>query len=75
MQCINLYDCLTFERADSIDVACDLDIPVHDNIIYKTVSLLKKRASYREGAKILLKKNIPVGAGLGGGSSDAAYTL
>ena len=75
MQCINLYDCLTFEHADSIDVACDLDIPVHDNIIYKTVSLLKKRVSYREGAKILLKKNIPVGAGLGGGSSDAAYTL
>lgn len=75
MQCISLYDTLIFERADSVDVACDLDVPSHDNIVYKAASLLKKRISYRKGARVSLKKNIPVGAGLGGGSSDAAYAL
>lgn len=75
MQCINLYDTLIFEHSDTIAVESDLDIPVNDNIVYKVMSLLKKHTSYSKGAKILLKKNIPVSAGLGGGSSDAAYTL
>lgn len=75
MQCISLYDALIFERADSVDVACDLDVPLHENIVYRAASLLKKRVSYRKGARVSLKKNIPVGAGLGGGSSDAAYAL
>jgi 4-diphosphocytidyl-2-C-methyl-D-erythritol kinase len=75
MQCVNLYDDLTFENAGSIEVVCDLGHPVHHNIVYKAASLLKKYASYGKGAKVVVKKNIPVGAGLGGGSSDAAYTL
>ena len=75
MQCVTLYDDLTFENADAIEVVCDLDIPVCDNIVYRAASLLKKYASCGKGARIILKKNIPVGAGLGGGSSDAAYTL
>ncbi len=75
MQCVNLYDDLNFEHSAAIDVKADLDIPVHDNLVYKAVSLLKKYTSCRNGARISLKKNIPVGAGLGGGSSDAASTL
>ncbi|MFZ6017792.1 MAG: 4-(cytidine 5'-diphospho)-2-C-methyl-D-erythritol kinase [Nitrospirota bacterium] len=75
MQCINLYDDLIFEHADTIEVVCNLDIPLEDNLIYKAVSLLKKYTSYRNGVKIILRKEIPVSAGLGGGSSDAAYTL
>jgi 4-diphosphocytidyl-2-C-methyl-D-erythritol kinase len=75
MQCVTLSDDLTFENAGSIEVVCDLDIPVCDNIVYKAASLLKKVTSCGRGAKIVVKKNIPVGAGLGGGSSDAAYTL
>jgi 4-diphosphocytidyl-2-C-methyl-D-erythritol kinase len=75
MQCVNLYDDLTFENAGSMEVVCDIDIPVCDNIVYKAASLLKKYASCGKGAKVGVKKNIPVGAGLGGGSSDAACTL
>ena len=75
MQCISLYDNLKFEHSDSINVISDLDIPLSDNIVYKAASLLKKLVSYRKGAKITLKKRIPVSAGLGGGSSDAACVL
>jgi 4-diphosphocytidyl-2-C-methyl-D-erythritol kinase len=75
MQCVNLYDSLVIEHADSIDIVTDLDIPLHDNIVYKTVNILKKHTHCTKGARIQLKKKIPVGAGLGGGSSDAAYAL
>jgi len=75
MQCISLYDNLIFEHADSIDVVSNLDIPLNDNIVYRAASLLKQYTAYSKGAKIILQKNIPVSAGLGGGSSNAAYTL
>ncbi|MEW6213834.1 MAG: 4-(cytidine 5'-diphospho)-2-C-methyl-D-erythritol kinase [Nitrospirota bacterium] len=75
MQCISLYDDLVFEHSDIIEVISDLDIPLEDNLVYKAASLLKQYTSYRQGARIILKKNIPVSAGLGGGSSDAAYAL
>ncbi len=76
MQCVSIYDNLTFEQADTMEVVCDLeDIPPGDNLVYKAASLLRQYTSYKKGAKIALHKNIPVSAGLGGGSSDAAYTL
>jgi 4-diphosphocytidyl-2-C-methyl-D-erythritol kinase len=75
MQCITLYDNLTFEHSDLIEVESDLDIPLDDNLVYKAASLLKQYTSCKKGAKIVLQKDIPIGAGLGGGSSDAAYTL
>lgn len=75
MQCISLHDSLTIEPADSIDVECDINISVPDNIVYRAASFLKRYCSYGRGARILLKKNIPAGAGLGGGSSDAASTI
>jgi len=75
MQCISLHDTLTFDYADSVNIESDLDIPVQDNLVHKAASLLKGYTSCRRGANILLKKNVPVSAGLGGGSSDAACTL
>ncbi|OGW37742.1 MAG: 4-(cytidine 5'-diphospho)-2-C-methyl-D-erythritol kinase [Nitrospirae bacterium RBG_13_39_12] len=75
MQCISLYDKLSFKKADSLVISSDLDIPVEINLVHKAASLFKKYTSCNDGAKITLQKNIPVSAGLGGGSSDAAYTL
>lgn len=75
MQCVALYDTLRFERTLPIELECDQNIPVADNLVYRAACLLKEHAAYRKGARITVKKNIPVGAGLGGGSSDAAYTL
>lgn len=75
IQCIDLYDSLSFDYADDIILETDLDIPVYENLVYKSANLLRDYAHFSGGCRIVLKKNIPVTAGLGGGSSDAAYTL
>ena len=75
MQCVSLFDTLEFEPADGITIDSDSDIPIHDNLVYKAAMLLKERSGATGGARISLKKQMPLSAGLGGGSSDAASTL
>lgn len=75
MQCVSLFDTLSFEDAEKIEVVSDLDLPIEDNLVYRAAVLIKKKFSCKRGARITLKKDIPVAAGLGGGSSDAAFTL
>ncbi len=75
LQCVSLFDELTLEHADSIVVESTLGIPYSENLVVKAAWLLKEYASYRHGARIVLEKCIPVSAGLGGGSSDAASVL
>jgi 4-diphosphocytidyl-2-C-methyl-D-erythritol kinase len=75
MQCITLGDSLVFEHSDALDVITDALIPPGENLVHKAMLLLKKRAGVRAGARITLNKEIPLAAGLGGGSSDAASAL
>lgn len=79
MQTIDLYDELSIEKTknkNTIEVDCKpLKIPYKNNLVYKAAEAFLKSAEIRDGVKIVLKKNIPEGAGLGGGSSDAAYVL
>ena len=75
MQCVSLYDLLSFEDSSEIELISNLDLPAGENLVYKAAILLKQNAQFNGGAKITLRKNIPAAAGLGGGSSDAAYTL
>lgn len=49
--------------------------PGEDNLVLKAAEALRKRTGESRGAHMLLSKRIPVGAGLGGGSADAAATL
>jgi 4-diphosphocytidyl-2-C-methyl-D-erythritol kinase len=57
-------------------VMSDEKIPVDDsNLIVKAVNLLEKEAGLKDHFNINVQKNIPAGAGLGGGSSNAATTL
>jgi 4-diphosphocytidyl-2-C-methyl-D-erythritol kinase len=51
------------------------DLSPEKNIVMKAVSLFRKRTSFDKRLKIVLEKRIPLGGGLGGGSSDAAATL
>ena len=50
-------------------------VPTEDNLIVRAARLLQEKAGSTLGADILLKKILPMGGGLGGGSSDAATTL
>jgi 4-diphosphocytidyl-2-C-methyl-D-erythritol kinase len=49
--------------------------PIENNIIYKAVSLFRKRTGFLRGLLVTVEKDIPLGGGLGGGSSDGASTL
>ena len=79
MQTVDLCDTLTLvERPKEIDVHCSGIEGVPDgeeNLAYKAAALLKKEYNVKKGVSITIQKRIPVGAGLGGGSSDAAATL
>ncbi|MEI7641376.1 MAG: 4-(cytidine 5'-diphospho)-2-C-methyl-D-erythritol kinase [bacterium] len=57
------------------DITGVLAIPMEKNIVYKAAKLLKDKYGIKKGVDIKLYKKIPDGAGLGGGSSDAAATL
>ena len=75
---VDLYDELVFERTDNqIELLCDdRDVPSGDeNLVMKAAKLLRETCNVGAGVRINLKKNIPAGAGLGGGSSDAATTI
>ena len=76
---MDLSDRLTFtpRRDSKIDLKCpDVHLPLTaDNLVVAAADLLFATAGARRGVDILLEKRIPVGAGLGGGSSNAAVTL
>ncbi len=75
LQTINLCDVIEFRLAKDISFKCNESSLQHNNIVEKTAGLLKNATGCTKGAKIELYKNIPWGAGFGGGSSDAANTL
>ena len=78
VQEISLHDILEIEtRANGLDLEVDDPaIPADErNLVWRAARRMADLAPVSTGLKIRLRKNIPAGAGLGGGSSDAAATL
>jgi 4-diphosphocytidyl-2-C-methyl-D-erythritol kinase len=74
---IDVYDELSFINGQTISFESDApDLPSgEDNLCIRAARLLASHRGVKAGAHISLRKKIPAGAGLGGGSSDAAATL
>ncbi len=73
-------DVVEVAAADSLTLAMDGEFAaaaggVEGNLVLRAARLLQQKTDCTKGAAIRLTKNIPVGAGLGGGSADAAATL
>ena len=76
VQTISLCDVISFQLADEVSLECsEPSLQTSDNLVIKAAELLREVSGCQKGARIKLEKKIPWGAGLGGGSSDAAATL
>jgi 4-diphosphocytidyl-2-C-methyl-D-erythritol kinase len=76
IQTVSLCDQLSVERAGSFDLQCDdSSLQRPSNLVLRAAAEFQQRFRSVEGARIELRKSIPVAAGLGGGSSDAACVL
>jgi 4-diphosphocytidyl-2-C-methyl-D-erythritol kinase len=78
LQPVNLFDELIFERsAHGVELSCnDANLPTDArNLVHRAATAFLQTAKITGGVKIYLKKNIPLAAGLGGGSGNAATTL
>ncbi|MBI4712320.1 MAG: 4-(cytidine 5'-diphospho)-2-C-methyl-D-erythritol kinase [Planctomycetes bacterium] len=77
-QTVNLYDVIRMTGTKS-GIRLRTNHPElsvnKDNIVYKAAMLIKNEYRIKQGVEVFIDKNIPIGGGLGGGSSNAASTL
>lgn len=75
-QLLDYGDTLRFARSDALTLAPELPgVPSADNLILRAAKLLQQHTGCRQGATIEIDKRLPMGGGIGGGSSNAATTL
>ena len=75
---ISLFDELKINTNNSGKVKVttkNIRIKQQDNLVYQAIMLLKQATGFKQGVEVIIKKKIPLMAGLGGGSSNAAATL
>lgn len=79
MQTIDLYDLIEINEKDNDQITIKStsdEIPLDcNNLVYKAANLIKQMFNINKGVEIHIKKNIPVAAGMAGGSSNAAAVL
>jgi 4-diphosphocytidyl-2-C-methyl-D-erythritol kinase len=77
-QAVSLADTIvirSLKESDTIEIEGDFDCPARETTVYKAVCAYRKASGDRAGLSLKVDKRVPAGAGLGGGSSDAAATL
>jgi 4-diphosphocytidyl-2-C-methyl-D-erythritol kinase len=76
---VNLADRITMSESEGGNIILQIDnekLPTTpDNLCFRAAKMLEEFAGAQKGVDIVMQKKIPIGAGLGGGSSDAAATL
>jgi 4-diphosphocytidyl-2-C-methyl-D-erythritol kinase len=79
LQKISLYDTLSVSLKKEKGISISTDHPTlpigRGNLVYQAAQAILKKSEYKGGLHIDIRKEIPQGAGLGGGSSNAATTL
>lgn len=79
MQTVDLYDFIKIKELESEDVVIksnSVDIPLNEeNIVFKAINLLRNKFNINKGVEVFIQKNIPIAAGMAGGSSNAAAIL
>ena len=73
---VQLHDSVVLDEAD--ELVCEMpgmDVPQAENLAYRAAMALRSETGCKLGARIRIEKRIPSGAGLGGGSADAAAVL
>lgn len=80
MQTVDIYDELEFKKRNDPDIILSVNSrdylgDLENNLIFRAAKLMRQRYNLSQGIEIKLKKNIPVAAGMAGGSTDAAATM
>ncbi|MGI8826845.1 MAG: 4-(cytidine 5'-diphospho)-2-C-methyl-D-erythritol kinase [Chloroflexota bacterium] len=76
MQTISIVDTLDIRPSDRLELQCsEPALECSDNLVLRAARALQTKDAGTRGCRIVLRKEIPIAAGLGGGSSDAAATL
>jgi len=77
-QAVSLADTIVVRSLKTIDIVAiegSFDCPAQDTTVYKAVAAFRKASGIRTGLSVKVEKAVPAGAGLGGGSGDAAAVL
>ncbi|MDE7266771.1 MAG: 4-(cytidine 5'-diphospho)-2-C-methyl-D-erythritol kinase [Lachnospiraceae bacterium] len=80
MQTVDIYDELILKKREDADIVLLINSgddlgTLEDNLIYRAAKRMREHYDLNRGIEIYLKKNIPVAAGMAGGSADAAATM
>ena len=75
LQLINLFDEISFERSKEMSLICNEKSIENENLVIDSIKWFNKKYTKNHRFRINLQKNIPLQSGLGGGSSNAGYTL